>query len=532
MRTRAASPRLDERSWAAYLLLGIFAALCYLALETGSVSQHLLYDAIGASAVVAIVVGIRVYRPAAARAWWLMAAGQACFVLGDLLWEWFAWIGEEPFPSVADVAYLAGYPLLALGLSVATLRRMGGGDRAGLLDAAILTTSLVLLSWVFLIAPMAAGAADPDPLGFTVSLAYPIGDLLLIGVAMGLATAPGARVPSFWLMLASLGALLAADQVYVIQNLEGTYVDGGLLDLVWIASYLLWGAAALHPSMVRLTEPQPVAVTLLGPVRLVFLGVAMLVGPALLTIGLEGIGQQLPLVAAATALLSVLVLVRLAGLVRALVRDVERRRALEDQLTFQAFHDPLTGIANRRRFVDSVVHAIDGRTVPGGVTVMFLDLDDFKTVNDTLGHAAGDDLLRIVAERIRHTVRATDIVGRLGGDEFGILLEAETDIDRARTVADRLLADLRAPVVIAGLSVNISASIGIAVDTPATTNADDLLRDADVAMYRAKAGGKDRVLVFGVGWGVTAEPTAGTRADAPLGNGHAAGPGSYEPGPV
>jgi diguanylate cyclase (GGDEF)-like protein len=524
MQTRAAPPRLDERSWAAYLLLGIFASLGYLALEAGSLAQQLLYDGIGASAVVAIVIGIRIYRPTAARAWWFMAAGQASFVLGDMLWHLFEILGVEPFPSIADVAYLAGYPLLALGLSVATRRRMGGGDRAGLLDASILTTSLVLLSWVFLIVPMASGAADPDPLGFAVSLAYPIGDLLLIGVAMSLATAPGARVPSFWLILASLAALLAADQVYVFQNLEGTYVEGSLLDLVWIAGYLLWGAAALHPSMVRLTEPQPVAVTLLGPVRLVFLGAAMLVGPLLLTIGLEGIGPQLHVVAAATALLSVLVLVRLAGLVRALVRDVERRRALEDQLTYQAFHDPLTGIANRRRFVDAVVDAIGTRTSPGGVTVMFLDLDDFKTVNDTLGHAAGDDLLRIVAERIRHTVRATDIVGRLGGDEFGILLEADTDIDKARTVADRLLTDLRAPVVIAGLSVNISASIGIAVDTPATTNADDLLRDADVAMYRAKAGGKDRVLVFGLGWGTPAEPTPApvTSADPNLG----AAPGS------
>jgi diguanylate cyclase (GGDEF)-like protein len=512
--------RSVDRAWMAYLLIGALAGLGYLLMETGSVAQHLWYDAIGASAVVAIVIGTRRHRPASPWPWYLMAAGQACFVVGDVLWEWYAMIGEEPFPSVADVFYIAGYPLLTVGLSAGIRRRIGGGDRSGLLDAAILTTGLSLISWVFLIAPMAA-AADPDPLGFAVSLAYPVGDLLLIGVAMGLATAPGARVPSFWLICASLGALLVADQVYVFQNLQGTYVDGGLLDLFWIASYLLWGAAALHPSMARVDEPHPVAVALLGPVRLAFLGAAMLAGPALMTLGRDDVGMQLLVIAVATAVLSLLVLVRLAGLVGALVRDVERRRTLEDQLTYQAFHDPLTGISNRRRFVDSVVDAVASRREPGRITVMFVDLDDFKMVNDSLGHAAGDELLRVVADRIRASVRATDLVGRLGGDEFGVLLEGGSDLDRARAVADRLLDDIRSPVSIAGLSVNVSGSIGIAVDHSLSTTADDLLRDADIAMYRAKAGGKDRVLVFGAS-GSMSEGVAPARPST--------SPGALEPG--
>jgi diguanylate cyclase (GGDEF)-like protein len=502
--------RWGGRGWLAYLLAGAVAAGIFLDLEPGSAAQRIWYDAIGASAVVAILVGIWLFRPAAAWTWGLMAAGQASFVIGDILWEYYAAIGEEPFPSVADAFYLAGYPLLAIGLSAGIRRRMGGGDRSGLLDAAILTTGLFVLAWVFVIAPLAA-VSDPDPLGFTVSLAYPIGDLLLIGVAMGLATSPGARVPSFWLICASLGCLLLADQLYVFENLAGTYVDGGLLDVVWIAAYVLWGAAALHPSMVEVNEPHPVAVTLLGPIRLTFLGAAMLVGPALLTLGRGDVGPQLLVVAVATALLSLLVLVRLAGLVGALARDVERRRALEDQLTFQAFHDPLTGLANRRRFVDAVVDAMAARTTLGTVTVMFVDLDDFKTVNDSLGHAAGDELLRRAAERIRDAVRSRDLVGRLGGDEFGVLLEGGSDVARARGVAERLLASLRSPLTVGGTQVRVSASIGMSVDGPSTDSADDLLREADIAMYRAKAGGKDRVLLFGPVVG-SPQPTATTTA--------------------
>ena len=499
--------------WVVYLVAGALAALVFaVGLERGSTAQNLWYDAIGASAVVAILLGVRRHRPASRWAWRLMALGQASFVVGDLIWSWYDAAGESPFPSIGDVFYLAGYPILALGLILAIRRRLGGGDRTGLLDAAILAIGLSLVSWVFLIAPL-AGTTTTDPLGFVVSLAYPVGDVLLIGVAMGLATAPGARVPSFWFIAASLTALLVADQVYVLQNLAGTYEDGGALDLLWVAAYLLWGAAALHPSMVRVVEPEPAPIALLGPVRLGFLGAAMLVGPFLLTVSHEHLRPELVVVALATGLLSLLVLVRLAVVVRALARDLERRRRLEDQLTFQAYHDPLTGVANRRRFVGAVVEAIALRREPGLVNVLFLDLDDFKTVNDSLGHAAGDELLQAVAIRIREAVRASDVVGRLGGDEFGVLLEPGSELDRVRAVAERLLETLRQPLDLHGHRVRASGSIGIATDNAATMTADDILRDADIAMYRAKASGKDRVLVFdpAANWGSTATTSRAAR---------------------
>ena len=423
-----------------------------------------------------------------------MAAGQALFVAGDLMWNYYEAIGEEPFPSVADVLYLAGYPFMALGIYLLIRRRVAGGDRSGLIDAAILTTAVAILSWTFLMQPQVI-ATDLDPLSLAISLAYPIADLLLIGMAMGLLTTPGARTPSFRILGASLLVLLVADQIYALQTLEGTYVSGGPIDSLYIVAYLLFGASAAHPSMRRLTDPHPVAVTWLGPVRLAGLAVAMVTGPLLVTVGPDA-DQGLAVIAAGTALLSLLVLLRLAGLVGLLERDVAARRVLEARLSYQAFHDPLTGLANRRRFVDRAEAALAGRTRQGSLAALFLDLDDFKTVNDSLGHAAGDELLVKVAERIRTGLRETDLAARLGGDEFGILLLDIPDASYAVTVSKRLLAALEAPMEVAGAHVDVGASIGIAVDLPTMTNVDDLLGDADIAMYQAKAKGKGRHQVF------------------------------------
>ena len=452
-----------------------------------------MYDIIGASAVVAILFGVWRHRPQPALPWLLIAAGQASFVAGDLVWNWYEIIGEEPFPSWADALYLAGYPSIAAGLFLMIRHRVADGDRGGLLDAAILTTAAAILSWTFLMRPQVVGV-DIDPLSLAIGLAYPLGDVLLIGVAMGLVTTPGARTTSFRLLGASLVTLLVADQIYALQVLDESYVSGGPIDSLYLVSYLLIGAAAAHPSMERLTEPHPVAVTWLGPIRMFALAAAMVTGPLLVALGPEADGGLI-ITAIGTALLSLLVLVRLAGVVGLLERDVTQRRALEARLRHQANHDPLTGLANRRRFVAETEHALSARAVPGSIAALFLDLDDFKTVNDSLGHKAGDDLLIAVAQRLRADLRDEDVAARLGGDEFGILLVGIPDAGYAATVADRLLAALDVPIGIAGRIVSVGASIGIAVDAATTTNVDDLLGAADIAMYGAKASGKGRYQV-------------------------------------
>ena len=289
---------------------------------------------------------------------------------------------------MADALYLAGYPFIALGLLLLIRRRLGGGDRGGLLDAAILTTAARSCPGRSS-SSRSSSAPSSTPLSLAITLAYPVADLLLIGVAMGLLTTPGARTPSFGMLAVSLVALLVADQIYALQNLDGTYVERRRARHLYLIAYILFGAAVAHPSMRRLTDPQPVAVTWLGPVRLICLAAAMVTGPVLVTLG-PGADGGLAVVAAGTALLSLLVLARLYGLVGILARDVAKRRALEAQLSYQAFHDPLTGLANRRRFVDHAETALAARERHGSIAALFLDLDDFKTVNDSLGHAAGD----------------------------------------------------------------------------------------------------------------------------------------------
>ncbi len=180
----------------------------------------------------------------------------------------------------------------------------------------------------------------------------------------------------------------------------------------------------------------------------------------------------------------------------ALVHDITLRKELERQLQHQAFHDSLTGLANRALFADRVAHAMSrqGRG-KRSLAVIFLDLDDFKTVNDSLGHAAGDQLLTAVAERLRGVMRPEDTVARFGGDEFAMLME-ETNRESARRVAERVLAALRSPFDLQGKQVFARGSAGVAVAQPGSSPADDLLRHADLAMYTAKARGKGRIEFF------------------------------------
>ncbi len=177
-------------------------------------------------------------------------------------------------------------------------------------------------------------------------------------------------------------------------------------------------------------------------------------------------------------------------------RDISERKALEEQLRQLAFHDPLTLLANRNLFRDRVQHALTlAQSGHSSVAVMFLDLDNFKNINDSLGHDAGDCLLQAVAQRIVKTTRSSDTVARLGGDEFAVLLEGIAAITDVERLADALVETLDLPFALDGIEVRVAASIGVAFSTP-EGGAEALLSNADIAMYHAKAAGKNRHVTF------------------------------------
>lgn len=178
-------------------------------------------------------------------------------------------------------------------------------------------------------------------------------------------------------------------------------------------------------------------------------------------------------------------------------RDITTRKTLENELRHQAFHDSLTGLANRALFIDRLDHALSlTRRNPRPLAVLFIDLDDFKTINDSLGHGEGDAILVSVAERLRGALRTGDTIARMGGDEFAVLVEDPPAATAPTDVADRLLAVLQAPFTHDGKELFVHASVGVAVLTSRTQTADELLRNADVSMYMAKSKGKNRVEVF------------------------------------
>ena len=758
--------RVSRHAWWLYLALIAPLTVGYLA---GLLNNGPVYNAIGFSAVIAMVVGVRSHRPAARWAWYVLAFGEVLFVGGDVLAYNYTAIfgGALPNVSIADVFYLACYPVIAAGLLLLIRSRSPGRDWASLIDSVIVTIGLGLLSWIVLIAPLAHNATLP--LGTKlVSIAYPLADILVLGVAVRLAVGAGRRSPAYYMIVAALVVVLAADSAYGWSLLHSVYNLATPLDAGWIAAHLLFGAAALHPSMTTVSNPAEPKLRL-TPARFGAIAAAALIAPVIIVVNASARGGSDEIVAGCAAIvLFALVVVRMAGLaseqaaaaerertmrraadafvtatspaeivhaaqdaaamlagpaarpivlqvedrgaarwlvgqdrghggeelqfplaslpdevvdqlerrlpvdlanqdarmrvsgfgaapvfavpivaqgrlsgavvlldataasnptrntlgslasqvglalesaaltesvlrtqgearLSALVqhstdvilviardttveyaspsldqilgyqaedfvgqrlmgrvaeedqarlepalaalspdtsqafefrvwhrdgrllhtewfitnllnqaavggivvnlRDITERKQFEAQLTYQAFHDPVTDLANRALFRDRVEHALSRRRdARGTLAVLFLDLDDFKAVNDTFGHAAGDRLLQTVSSRLRSALRAGDTVARLGGDEFAILLEDVQHKTGVSDVVEGLLEVISAPLLLDDREVSVQCSIGIAVarstsDTGAATGVDEMLRNADIAMYQAKAAG-------------------------------------------
>jgi len=487
-----------DRWWRAYVLGGALVVATYLAFPAG-LARDAVYLAVGLSSVVAVVVGVQRNRPARRAAWYWLAAGQLCWVAGDTVYSWYDDVaGVSPYPSSADALYIAAYPLVAVCFALLIRARRGGRDVVGWIDASIVTVNLGLLAWVVLAGPIVR-SGEGTVISRAVGLAYPAGDVLLLAMVVRLVVGAGARTMAFQLLVAAGVLLYVADTTFSVLSAASAY-EGGAVDPLWLAAYVAWGAAALHPSMRSLSERGDEPRTLTAH-RLLFLTAAVLIAPCTLIVQLVlGVPLDAWPVAVCSIAAFVLVVARMSLAGRAVRTSTAQRDRLRDDLTHQAAHDSLTELANRVRALEVIEAALHrGRRSGSRVGLLFVNLDHFKAVNDAHGHAVGDGVLREMARRLRGSVSVGDTVGRLGGDEFVVVVEALDSEAALVVLAERLVTAIAEPVSAGGHDVVVSASIGVALVRDGSTDADQLLRGADVASHRAKAAGRGRAEVFDEG---------------------------------
>jgi diguanylate cyclase len=437
-------------------------------------------------------------RPRMRRSWHLISLGLGFYLLANAIQGYREVVAHElSYPSLADACYLSFYVFFFAGI-VGFAQPGRTSERTKLaLDVLIVAIPASMVLW-YAEAGASVLAPGQNPLLTTIAIAYPVGDLLLLvaGVTALLRGVPQVMRTPLLVLLTGVVVYVVTDAVYGYILLHGIYHGGDHIDSGWMVATVAFAAAAALQPAIESEEETVERPSGKRAALLPYVGSAVGFSVLLVSERNQPFFPVLSLVLAAV-LLALAVTLRQVLAQRALQTEQIRNMELVDQLRHQAFHDPLTGLANRALFAERLAHALQRQNRSTSVVaVLMLDLDEFKTVNDTLGHDAGDQLLSAVADRLRRTVRPGDTVARFGGDEFAIVLEDLEDPTTALATASRILSILRRPVQLGSRQVSTSASIGITLTADVPTTADQLLREADTAMYAAKVGGRDRHRLF------------------------------------
>jgi len=471
-------------------------------------------DDLGEAVAAFLAVGACAYAAGrsrdARRAWALLGASALFWGLGEVVWSWYELVQhrEVPFPSLADLGFLVAVPVAAAGLLAFPGAPRRAARRARVtLDGAIIATSMLFVSWGLVLGPL-WHTTGQSAWAQAISLAYPLGDVVIatIVVIMVGHVRPNHRT-AFVMVGSALLAMAVADSAFAYFTNQSTFDIGSGLDAGWVIGYLLVAVAALHPARESATRVLPRADSIAGPgmdsrgtVFLPYVPLLMAVGVGAYRLAAHG-DVGLFLGVTGTVLLALFGLRQMVALLdnlelgRALHKAVRELEDREQQLTFQAFHDGLTGLANRSLLWDRIGHALAlGARDPRSLAILYVDLDGFKEVNDSLGHAAGDQLLAAVAERMRAVIRPSETVARIGGDEFAVLME-RVEERSPEALAARLHEALAAPFTLPPHKIVVGASIGIAVSHGGAPSVDELMRAADGAMYDAKRAGRGGVAV-------------------------------------
>ena len=402
-------------------------------------------------------------------AWLFLCAGMVNSLVASITYfAHYRYLERAPAVSAADVGWLLFYPLLYVGLGLLLRARVRRMLRSLWLDGVVAGLTAATLAAALL------GGADGPFAGTGATglvIFYPIADLLLFAIAVAAIAILGTATDRvWWLICGSFVAYAATDAIYAMQVANDTYTAGPL-DLGWLVARLALVVAAwtsIRPAAEERPSPR-------GNKVLTVPGVSLII---VLGVLFYGSRMEIPALASALGLAAGGAIVARTLLTFREVRDlVEARR--------QARSDELTGLPNRRALTEAMERALRQRSPTRPLALLVLDLDAFKEVNDSLGHHRGDELLGLLAPRLQIVSRPHDIVARIGGDEFGVLLEG-ADSATAEAVAERLRLACRRPFEIAGRTLHVSASVGIAVFPEDGDDAASLLQHADIAMYAAK----------------------------------------------
>lgn len=420
-------------------------------------------------------------RPRLRSAWLLLAIGGVCYLAGNTAQSVYELTGRLPYPSVADLLYLAFYPIILWGLLRFSASQSSPGERMRLgLDLAVVGVSAAAVMTYVVLGPTVIQSSS-NPFKAGVSIAYPVGDMILI-VGLGfvlLNRTPASSRRALEFLVAGMLFFVAADVIYNYIQLHSGYPEGDPIDSLWMIAIALFAIAGTAQ-----TAPEPAADLRAdddGTTVSWLPYIAVAVGFGLLIVS-EQHDSLLPqgAIVFAAVILATLVSVRQLLAQRDLVRT-------QQQLSFQSMHDPLTELPNRALVMDRMTQMLArARRLREPIAALYVDIDEFKQINDTFGHGAGDQLLRVTAGRLRRALHESDTVGRLGGDEFVALLDDCTPEGAPERAAERIREALREPVEVRGdqgWKVAVTASIGIAIGLDGSP--DELLHDADQALYEA-----------------------------------------------
>jgi diguanylate cyclase len=461
--------------WKLVALAGAAAGVAFLATNAATVREGVWLATLSLSFLTTLVA-VHLAPPGRRYPWYLVSACQGLFVLANLL-------ANPLWATPATAAWsiplaVSAFPLLAVAALAFSRSQVPGGDRESAIDGGIVMVAMAAVLTATAYQPGLLSQDLPASNWMLYAVVAPLLMSAVVAASIRLLFTGGVRLPSAWFLVSAAAVGLVGNTFRSALIANGAYERGTSSDLLLLATHVLIGMAALHPSAVMLTQPADPQRRRFTAARLAVLGVALVAIPVTLLV--RGVDASLAPTLVGAVLVSLLVLWRISRLA------VERQEAHE-QLRRAAVHDALTGLPNRRLILDRLAQTLarqarDGRPVG----VMFVDLDGFKRVNDERGHRAGDELLVGVARRLEEIVRRSDTVGRLAGDEFVLICDV-ADSGAALALAERVAVTLSHPYEVQGRQVRVGASVGLTLPTGGRTDPEQVLLEADAAMYSAKA---------------------------------------------